>query len=461
MIKAVKKDFFSSFAKSFIVFSTGLILLPLIIYFLQEEELGFYFIFLSISTISSFFDFGFNPTFSRYISYVVSGSQDLNNIENKNEKINLSLLYGLLKASKTVYLIIGVSCFVLLLVFGSVYIYNLNYTINFYYLTITWIIYLLGISFNILFGYFSVFLRGIGRIFILNQAYIISKFIQIILTFFLLLFNLKLIGIGISYLLSVFFLLCYLYFYYKKTSNVFFPKNNDYHKSYNFWYYFNLIFKNTSLEGLISVSNYLLFQSGTFFTSIYLNLTATGILGLAFQITGIIANISSSFFETLQPSLQSSFVRKDFKSQQLQFSLIISSLITFSFIGYSLLFSIGLPFISLIKSDFDIPFIYFLLAALFQFLVKIRNSYASFLSSMNNLSFAKSFIISTFFSIFLSFISLKFLNLGIPGIIMSQIFSQSFNLWFWPKKVHSFLKIRILEMFIISYNHIKGLTSIK
>ncbi len=461
MIKTEKKDFLSSFLKSFVIFSSGLILLPLIINFLKDEELGFYYIFLSISSVSTFFDFGFNPTFSRYIAYVHSGSQDLDKIEYKNGQINLKLFFGLLKTSKIVYILIGLSCFIILVIFGTYYIFNLNYTINFYYLAITWIIFLLGISLNIIFGYFSVFLRGIGQIYILNKAYIISKLIQILFTILLLIFNLRLVGIGISYIFSVIFLIYFLNHYYKRSYRFYFSNTNYLYKIDDFWFYFNKIFKNTSLEGLITFSNYLLFQSGTFLASIFLSLNQTGILGLTFQITAIIANIASSFFETLQPSLQSSFARRDFKSQQLLFSIIISSLILLSLIGYSLLFSIGLPLIRIIKPNFEIPLIYFLLASLFQFLIKIRNSYVSFLSSMNNLSFAKSFIFSSLFSILLSYISLRYLNLGIIGIILSQILSQSINLWVWPKKVHIFLNISLVKILKISLNYIKEFNSIK
>lgn len=51
------------------------ILLPILIKFLEPDVLGLWYIFVSIGSLVLLFDFGFNPTIARTVSYCWSGAK--------------------------------------------------------------------------------------------------------------------------------------------------------------------------------------------------------------------------------------------------------------------------------------------------------------------------------------------------------------------------------------------------
>lgn len=54
-----------------------MILLPVVLHFLPSDELGLWYVFLSIGTFVSLFDFGFTPQMARQITYSFSGALSL------------------------------------------------------------------------------------------------------------------------------------------------------------------------------------------------------------------------------------------------------------------------------------------------------------------------------------------------------------------------------------------------
>src|SRR5512136_116723 len=52
----------------------GVLLLPLVLHVLSPEELGMYYVLLSLVTLAPVVDFGFSPTIVRFVSYAMGGA---------------------------------------------------------------------------------------------------------------------------------------------------------------------------------------------------------------------------------------------------------------------------------------------------------------------------------------------------------------------------------------------------
>ena len=68
-MKVRKKDVIWSYLARTFSLGVNVILLPLIMRFLSDTDLGLWYVFASISQVVNLFDFGFNATLSRHMTY--------------------------------------------------------------------------------------------------------------------------------------------------------------------------------------------------------------------------------------------------------------------------------------------------------------------------------------------------------------------------------------------------------
>ncbi len=462
-IQTSKKDIFSSILKSIFITGSSLILIPFLL-LLPDLELGIYYVFIGLATIVNLFDFGFTASFSRYITYVWSGAVDLVKLKNSSEKeINEKLLMQIVLVSRKIYFFISVISLFLLSTLGTYYVFKVSNGLVFIKVLFSWIFYLAGIALNLYFNYYSTLLRGIGKISQYNNAFSISKIIQVFFSIIFLFFNLTYFGLAISYFISV---LAFRLLISKELSKYTYLLNhkinlNGYLNA-EFRVIFSTIWKSTWKEGIISLSSYILVQGGTIIVSIFLSLSETAVYGLILQITSAVALISSSLSDAFQPSMQSSFALNDTNSQKKELSVLILSFVILYFIGFLFLILFGIDILFLISSSITLPLMPLLLMGLYQFILKIRNSYASYFSSTNRLNYYSSFLWSSILSLILMIVSVYLLNLGLIGIMISQILSQIvFNFWYWSYKTHKELKLSIKNMITYFFSFIKDNLNIK
>ncbi|MDR2840450.1 MAG: polysaccharide biosynthesis protein, partial [Paludibacter sp.] len=98
-----RKDVLWNYVATFLQIGAGIILFPLILRAFPQETVAIWTIFTTIVALTSLLDFGFNPSFARNVSYVMSGVTELKTtgfqiVENNNGKIDYSLFKGLIKA---------------------------------------------------------------------------------------------------------------------------------------------------------------------------------------------------------------------------------------------------------------------------------------------------------------------------------------------------------------------------
>ena len=128
-LKVSRKDILWNYIGNILNIGVNILILPVILRILSSKELGLWYVFSSISSLTHLLEFGFNPTIMRNITYAWSGAKSImkegtnNSIYDDNP--NYSLLRSLTISSKRIYFIISIIAYILILTIGTVYIMSL------------------------------------------------------------------------------------------------------------------------------------------------------------------------------------------------------------------------------------------------------------------------------------------------------------------------------------------------
>ncbi len=433
-----KKDIVWSYFAQFFSIASGIITLPLILRMLSSEEIGMNYLMLTIGSLVSLFDFGFAPQFGRNITYIFSGVQELKkegiDFIGEKQDINYRLLTTMIHTAKSVYRIIGFIVLATMLSFGTLYIYNVTQGFtNIHNSFIIWMIYSFSTFLNIYYSYYTSLLTGKGLIMESRKAMVYSRLIYIVLTFLFLFLDFGLLGVVLANLLAPFVNRYVSYYYF------FTPEIKEMIKQYIITKkekidLFNIIWYNAKKLGIVFLGSYAINKLGMFLAGLFLSLNEIATYGLMLQLVGIISVISTTLFNAYQPKFASLRVQND--NNQL-IRLFSYSMMVF-FILY-ILCGLGLVIVapwalSFIKSNAVLPSTGILvLYIIITLLENNHSSFATLITTQNNIPFVFPSLFAGGLIALGSFISLKFTTLGVLGLVIVQGISQLiYNNWKWP-----------------------------
>jgi len=459
-IRITKKKILWNYIGVAVSLGSNIVLLPIIIYFIDSELLGLWYVFLSIGGIVNLFDFGFNPTLARNIAYCWSGAKELSKkdvIYTNNCEPNMLLLKKVIITCQWIYFSIATLAFLVITLAGTNYIKYIAKDIPSTEYFFPWIVYCLAIFLNLYYGYFATFLRGIGAISELNKANILSKSIQILISIILLSFGYRLLAVSLAYLINgiVLRIISKKAFYKYENIGYRLKKINRKIDVKDIKTLFQIVWYNAWRDGIVSLSTYLSGQATTIICSLYLTLSDTGVYSISLQIVNAIVYISGASYTVYQPSLQSAYIVNNSKELKKIMSTAMTTFYLLYIIGITLVLTIGIPILECLKpgSSFNRTIIFFI--AVYLFLLQRYNFYASYISNTNNVPYMKTALITSTSGIILSIISINLFHIGIWGLILPQIFVQiSFNTWYWPNKVKKSLDIHWNDMLRIGMKNI-------
>lgn len=441
-----KKDVIWSYIGSFFKVAANIILLPVVLKLLTDDELGIWYVFGSISQIVVLLDFGFAATVARNIAYAWCGVDSLKKDAiaeiKENQETNFEYFNLVLQTCKVIYTVIAGSALLFLLTAGLFYINSLDPSS-----IVAWIIYSIGVALNMRYCYYTSFLLGVGAVAENNKAAIITKLVQIIVSIILLYAGYGILGVSIAYLLSGIALRLSSKLYFDNYENI--KAKLCEIKTKTSWAEvkktFRIIWHNASKDGLVTLANYLNTQANTLICSSVLGLATTGSYGLSVQLSAIAASIAGIPFSSTLPKLQEKAVKRDNQGSQMLFSgamilFIISFIIITGFV------IILLPVIKWLKPTLTVD-VWLLLAVFFLALVnQIYHYCASLISTFNTLPYTKAFIISSVVAVVLSYLITKFTGLGIWALVISPlVVAFSYNLWKWPLYVLKLYNTTIID----------------
>lgn len=453
-IKIGKSDVIWSYIGNFFKVAANIILLPVVLKMLTDDELGIWYVFGSVSQIVILLDFGFAATIARNIAYAWCGVDSLRKDSigelNEGQETNFEYFKKVLDTCRFIYLIISSVALLILLTAGLIYIRSLDESC-----IMAWIIYSAGVAVNLLYCYYTSFMRGIGAIAENNKAAVITKLAQIIVTIVLLSMGTGILGVSIAYFVSGLILgLCSKYYFEKydgikeKLKTVKSSSSLSEIKSM-----FGIIWYNASKDGLVTVANYLNTQANTLICSSVLGLATTGAYGLSVQLATISVSIAGIPFSSALPKLQEKAAQRDNDGGCRIFS---GTMILFA-ISYALLtvmVIVLLPIIKWLKPSLVIEIPMLLIVFLLLFIDKIYHLCASLISTFNTLPYTKAFFYSSIISVAVSYILAGYTPLGLWGILISPIVvAACYNMWRWPIYVLSLYNVSLSNFLLMGWNY--------
>lgn len=451
-----KKDVVWTYLAKFFSLGVNLILLPMVMSFLTDTELALWYVFASISQVVNLFDFGFNATISRHMTYAWSGAENLQKQDvghyvkgDRNNKLVVQVYH----TCRIIYFIISICALTAMITLGSLYLYKVlgqQFTGE---VIIAWIVYVLSVFFNLFYGYWSSLLQGIGAVAERNKMTVYAKCVQIIIAVVLLVKGYGLLGFVISYGLSGLSLRIIGRFYFYKYTKALSLKTKILPGEIKEC--ISAIWFTAWKDGVVMLAQYLSTQANTLVCAYYVDLGATSTYGVITQIFSMIAAVACALYSSYQPALGCAVLQKDVKKQR---EIVCKTGFIYKavFIVLTLAFIIaGIPVLKVIRPAMVMNIRLVIMAAVFYYFYQQHCLYCSMIAAGNKLPYYKSYLITAFFTILCSVTAAKYFKLGIWGMLGAQIITNmAYNNWKWPWYMLNELSLSYKDVWVAGFHSV-------
>ena len=443
-----RKDFVWTLLATFFKIGAGVLLFPFVLRMLPVESVGIWTIFTAITQLTFIFDFGFNVSFARNVSYVFSGVSSL-----KREgyefvdsvyinKVDYELLGGTIRAMRYFYSRMAIVLFLLFAVVGTFYIYGLCrvYSGDVREVYVAWGILVLINSYNLYTLYYEALLNGRGLIKRVHQIILIGNVVYIILAIVLILLGGGLVAIVSSQAISV-LLVRYLSkraFYTKEIIDGLSIVDDVDYKGV-----LSVITPNAVKVGLTSLGGFIINKSSMFIGSLYVSLEMMASYGITLQLLVVIGMLAGIVSRVYMPKVFQWRVegRLDLVRRTFYLSSIVM-LFVFVLSG-TVIVLWGDWMLGVLKSStMLLPTGLLILVFVQHYLEYNHSNAAQYLLSRNEVPFFKASLMSACGVLILLGVFVVWLDMGVLGMILSPMIVQAaYQNWKWPLEVVRELRI--------------------
>jgi O-antigen/teichoic acid export membrane protein len=443
-----RKDVIWNYAATFLKIGVNVILLPFILRSFSQETVAIWSIFMTVITLTGLFDFGFNSSFARNVTYVVSGARELKKtgyeiVENHDGKIDYSLFKGLINAMKWFYSRMATVLFVLLVTAGTYYIHTIlkTYSGDHTEVYIAWAILVVINSYYLYTMYYDSLMQGQGLIKRAKQIDVLGYSAYLITAATLILCRFNLIAIVSA---QVLFVICKRFLSYRTVFTADFKQQLHAVEAERTRTLLKSIYPNALKIGLNGVGWNFISRSPMIIGSLFLPLKIIASYGITMQIIDLIWNVSSVYYYTYQPKIIQA--RSQDHCQAIKMRYLKSCWIqffTFVVCGLALIF-LGDWGLLLIKSKTPLLPVFFIMVALLVFFFAlIYGTAEAVLLTKNEVPFYKASLVTGVATIILLFALLCYTDLGIWSLILAPGIAQAvYSNWKWPVVVVKELEIK-------------------
>ena len=444
-----KKDFVWTMLATFFKIGAGVLLFPIILKMLPAETVGVWTIFVTITQLTFIFDFGFNTSFARNVSYVFSGVSLLKrdgyeHVESSSvDRIEYALLGGTIRAMRYFYSRMAVVLFVLFAVLGTFYVYTLmqDYSGNVGEVYIAWGILVLINSYNLYTLYYEALLNGRGEIKRVHQIILVGNVVYILLAIVLILLGGGLVAIVASQAVSVLIVrfLSKKAFYTRSIIEGLSVADDSNYKDILY-----AITPNAIKVGLTSLGGFIINKSSLFIGSLFVSLETMGSYGITLQLLVVIGMMAGIVTRVYMPKVFQWRVeeRLDLIKQKFYLSSVVMFLV-FALSGIVIVLY-GDWMLSVLKSNTTLlPTSLLILIFVQHYLEYNHSNAAQYLLSRNEVPFFKASLISAGCVLLLLGVFVVWLDMGMLGMILAPMIVQGvYQNWKWPLEVVRELRIK-------------------
>lgn len=448
MIHINRKDIFWNYLATFLKLFSSLLLIPIILHKMPGEIVGIWNIFITIASFLVLVDFGFNSSFTRTITYIFSGVQELSVIghgtNSANELgYNTTLLKGTIKVMRQFYLRLAGIVFIVLVVFGTVYLRQIlkSYTGNHTEIYIAWVLFLLINTYNLYTLYYESLLLGAGLIKRAKQIIIVGQIVYLITATILILLGFNLIAIVLAQVLSV---LIVRYFSYKTIFTPAFKQTLSENILQENEGILKSIMPNAVKMGLTSIGGFMVQKSAILIGSLYLTLPEIASYGITIQIINVLATIALIYHTTYLPKITQLRVagnKNEIRALYINGKIIY---VVLFLVGAIAIYFLGAPILSFIKSR--TPLVSGLLLILLLLVAFVENNIimaSNIILSKNEVPFYKASLVSGLVIVLCLYLFFQFTNFGFLSMaIVPLVVDLLYQAWKWPLEVTRDFSIR-------------------
>lgn len=400
--------------------AAGVIVIPVMIKYLQEWEVGLWYLFFSFYYLFTLFDLGFSPTYIRKLNHALALP-----IDDRKAAIP-QLLHDVKKYYSILSLLIS-GC---VLACGTLYLY-LSFSDRLQGIHwMTWFLYGIGLTLGFRQNIQNVYLQGFGHVEAFNISQTIFRSIFVILIFLGFIAGLGILSLGVANIFAVLINYFILKKFLKAHSISTIQLNQAKSRP------FRTLFDKEALKlGATTFSSFAINRSGTYFVSSFISLEANAAYSISLQLFQLIYSLSLIPMQTNMPFFNYTRKRNEATSLYNALDKCIYTCLGLYIIGSLIFFIIGKDILQMVGINVSLLFLNELIIIAIITALELNHVIAaSFLMTKGTVPFAKAAIFSATAIIFLSFILVR--PYGVLGILLARGFVQlSYNNWKWPLEV--------------------------
>ncbi|MEJ7587417.1 MAG: O-unit flippase-like protein [Ferruginibacter sp.] len=453
-----KSDVIWNYAATFLKIAASALLLPFILRMMSAEEVGIWSVFVTVNSFISLLDFGFNPSFTRNITYIFTGVRNLKvrGFATLDEKeagtlVDYGLLKGVISAMKWFYFRVAAILFLLLATLGTYYIYILlkKYTGNHGDVYLAWSLLCSINTYNLFSLYYDSLLQGKGLVKKSKQIVIVSQLVYIVIAAILIIAGkglVAIVGAQASSVIIVRWLSHRLFF----TAEIKNALHNAVTRSKK--EILRAVYPNAVKIGLTTFGGIMVQRSAIVIGSLYLTLEEIASYGITMQLIAVLAGLGGIYTSTYQARIvQLRVMNNKQRIKELYIKGQFILLLTYMAGGVGMLL-FGNWLLDLIGSQTHLMPSMILLLALFLSFEQTNLMVAgNILATKNEVPFFKASLISGAGIIIGLLISFHFLKIGLFGMLLIPLIVDfAYQAWKWPLEVVKDLKLRFFDFFNVA-----------
>lgn len=443
LIMRINKALITGYVSQALNVIYGVLLIPVMLMTLNELEVSMWMMLLAIVGLTSVFDFGFSPTIIRVVAYANSGAKKLfkdgvDTLGLEDSAPNLKLLKMIFLASKKIYLLITLVALLIIGVGGTFYFYFfLDGQFSSIYL-FTWLFFVIGLLLNVYYLYVNAFLTGLGEIFESNVIQILNKSIRLIASIAGLFVFENILVLAISYLLAIIIGRIYSVMVMKRYVKVWSRELVTKEEVKNV---LSSMIPNSWRQGVVVLGGFLINKSTVLIVGLFMSAKASASFAITMHVLEVIIAFSQVYFNIHVAKFSSLYVENNLRDQKyLFYRLSYKTLILYFILSLFVLF-FGNQVLGIIGKEVLLSSFLLSLVLIFGLLELNTSITAYFISIGNKVPFVFPAIISGFFIVFLTLLSMFFFSPSLLFPILIQGMVQlSYNHWKWVLVVRGYFK---------------------
>ena len=284
----------------------NLLVLPLMLHKLAAEDLGFWYVFLSLGGLSALVDMGFFPTMSRVTAYLWAGADRIQKLgistvaEETGPALppNYRLLADLVKTMRLYYLALGIGITLLMGVFGTIWIvHKAQHLPQARMILGAWLLFLPAVFVNTTSTMWHPLLSGINQVRVNQQILVWGLVANYLVTFIGLLLGASLFAPVAGYLVMGALSRVMAQAQFGRLSQArTYAKGARWSREL-----LNTLWPTAWRTGVVSLGLYATLSVNTLICTAYLGLKATASYGLSLQLALAAISIATGFFSVKVP----------------------------------------------------------------------------------------------------------------------------------------------------------------